>query len=114
VASTNIQDKQDPRTRPHDISARDTELSTKKKATPTYLSSGGEYDMGSHMSSNLQDILESSSNAEKVMLVMTVCTDRVSRVEGDPKYLELSIIFIPPMKISLPNWIDVRKITSNY
>jgi hypothetical protein len=51
------------------------------------------YDMRLHTSSRLQDILQSSRNADKVMMVTSVCTDRVSRVEQDPKYLELTISF---------------------
>jgi hypothetical protein len=53
------------------------------------------FDMRLHTSRNLQEILESASKAEKLMLVMAVCTDRVYRVKEDPNYLELSIAFYP-------------------
>jgi hypothetical protein len=53
------------------------------------------YNMRSHSSSSLQDILQSSRNAEKVMMVVTVSTDRVSRVEEDPTYVELDLTFYP-------------------
>jgi hypothetical protein len=51
------------------------------------------YDMRSDRSSRLKDILQFSRNADKVMIVATVCTDQVSRVQEDPKYLELWISF---------------------
>jgi hypothetical protein len=69
------------------------------------------YGMRLHTASSLQDILESCSNAEKVMLVTTVCTDQVSRVEGVPKYLELSIGFYLS-DASQPPKSDVKVIMS--
>jgi hypothetical protein len=53
------------------------------------------YDVRSHTLSSLQDILQSSRNAEKVMMVTTVSTNRVFQVKEDPKYLELWISFYP-------------------
>jgi hypothetical protein len=52
--------------------------------------------MQSQMSSCLQGIVESSQNAHKVMMVRTVPTDRVSRAEDDPTYVELGITFFYP------------------
>ncbi len=53
------------------------------------------YDMRSQSSSSLQAILQSSRNAGKVMMVATISTDRVSRVEEDPTYVELNLAFYP-------------------
>ena len=53
------------------------------------------YGMRSHMSSSLQDILQSLRNADKVMMVMTVSTDQISQVKADLTYLELWIHFYP-------------------
>jgi hypothetical protein len=53
------------------------------------------YDMRSHTSSRLQDILQSTRDANKLMMVTTVTTDRLSRIEEDPTYLQLRISFYP-------------------
>jgi hypothetical protein len=118
MASRNIEDKQDP-TRPHDVSARDTKPSIKKKATPVtchwammLLSAYVPLDdMRPHISSSLQDILESSSNEEKVMLGMTIYAlieYLKSKEIRNMKYLEpnFQLLFIPRMKTSLPNWMS--------
>ena len=46
-------------------------------------------------SSSLLDILQSSRSAKKVMMVKTVSTCRVSRIEENPKYLDLEVSFYP-------------------
>jgi hypothetical protein len=51
------------------------------------------YDMRSHSSSTLQDVLESSRNAKKVMMVTTVSTNRVTRHQDNPSFVELGITF---------------------
>jgi hypothetical protein len=71
------------------------------------------YDMRSHSSSSLQDILQSSRNVKKVMMVMSVSTDRVSRVEEDPKYLILSLSFYPQDNENQPPKSDVKVIMPN-
>jgi hypothetical protein len=53
------------------------------------------YDMRSHPSSTLQDVLESSRNAEKVMLVSTVSTNKITRLQDNPSFVELGITFYP-------------------
>jgi hypothetical protein len=53
------------------------------------------YDMRQHDSSSLQSVLQSSTNAEKVMMVMSVSTDRIKKVEDNLKYLEMDILFYP-------------------
>jgi hypothetical protein len=69
------------------------------------------YDMQSQSSASLQDILQSSRKAKKLMMVTSISTGRVSRVQEDPKYLELWISFYPggntrqDDEISLPNWM---------
>jgi hypothetical protein len=68
------------------------------------------YDMRTHTSSRLQDILESSRDVEKVMMVATVSTDRVSRVQEDPRYLELWISFYPRDDENQPPKSDVKVI----
>jgi hypothetical protein len=54
------------------------------------------YDMRLLSSTSLQAILQSSTNAEKVMMVMTVLTDRIYPVKEDLKYLEMRISFNSP------------------
>jgi hypothetical protein len=63
------------------------------------------YDMQSHSSSRLQDILQSTRNAQKVMLVITVSTDQVSQVKENPAYVELGITFYPHSKDGCCSWI---------
>jgi hypothetical protein len=53
------------------------------------------YDMQSHTSSSLLDILQASRNTDKVMMVSTVTTNRLSQVKQNPKYLEMWISFCP-------------------
>ena len=53
------------------------------------------YDMRLHTSSTFQEIVQSSRNAEKVMMAATVTTGRISRMKDNPKYLELWISFYP-------------------
>ena len=53
------------------------------------------YDMRSHSSSTLQDVLESSRNAKKVMMVTTVSTNRVTRHQDNPSFVQLGITFYP-------------------
>jgi hypothetical protein len=53
------------------------------------------YDMRSQTSSRLQDILQSSRNAVKVMMTTAISTDRVCLVKDDPTYVELWITFYP-------------------
>jgi hypothetical protein len=53
------------------------------------------YDMRLLSSSSLEDILQSSRNAKKVMMVTTVSTDRVTRVQDDPTFVELWITLYP-------------------
>jgi hypothetical protein len=82
VSGANIQEKQNKqdRTRPNDFCDRVTELSIKKKAPPATHHRAMMslsmyvllYDMQLHTSTNLQDILKSSSKAERVMLVTAV------------------------------------------
>jgi hypothetical protein len=72
------------------------------------------YDMRSHPSSSFEDILQSSRNAEKVMMVMTVTTGRISRVEEEPNYLELLLSFYSPHDyidhVNQPPRLDVKVI----
>jgi hypothetical protein len=53
------------------------------------------YDMQHQTSSSLLNILQSSRSAKKVMMVKTVSTCRVSRIEANPKYLDLEVSFYP-------------------
>jgi hypothetical protein len=69
--------------------------------------------MRSHSSSSLQDILESSRTAEKVMMVMAVATDQVIRVEEDPKYLILSLRFYPQDDENQPPKSEVKVVMPN-
>jgi hypothetical protein len=71
------------------------------------------YDMRPHSSSSLQDILESSRTAEKVMMVMAVSTDQVIRVEEDPKYLILSLSFYPQDDENRPPKSEVKVVMPN-
>jgi hypothetical protein len=66
---------------------------TRHRAVLSFRKSVPLYDMRLHTSSAFQDILQSSSNAEKLMMVTTVSTGRISCVEEDPSYLELWISF---------------------
>ncbi len=68
------------------------------------------YDMRSQMSSCLQEIVESSRNAQKVMMVRTISTDRLSKVEHDPTYVELAITFHPDDHEHQPLKMDVNVI----
>jgi hypothetical protein len=67
------------------------------------------YDMRSHSASSLRDVLESSRNAEKVMMVTTVSTDRVTRVADNPTFVELGILFFPEDENQEPK-LDVKVI----
>jgi hypothetical protein len=58
--------------------------------------------MWSHSSANLQDILQSSRNAEKVTMVMALSTNQVSRGKENPKYLILQLSFYPQDNKSQP------------
>jgi hypothetical protein len=70
--------------------------------------------MWSHSSSSLQDIPQSSRNAEKVMMVMTVLsTDQVSRVEEDPKYRILLLSFYPQDNENHPPKSNVKVVMPN-
>jgi hypothetical protein len=69
--------------------------------------------MRSHSSSSLQDILEFSRTAEKVMMVMAVATDQVIRVEEDPKYLILSLSFYPQDDENQPPKSEVKVVMPN-
>jgi hypothetical protein len=66
-----------------------------------------------HSSSSLQDILESSRTAEKVMMAMAVSTDHVIRVEEDPKYLILLLSFCPQDYESQPPKSEVKVVKPN-
>ena len=68
------------------------------------------YDMRAHTSSRLQDILQSSREVEKAMMVRTVSTDRVSQVKEDSRYLELWISFYPRDEVNPPPKYDVQVI----
>jgi hypothetical protein len=65
------------------------------------------YDMRSHSSSRLQDILQSTRNAQKVMLVTTVSTDRVSHIDENPTFVELGISFYPQDENQAPKVVKV-------
>jgi hypothetical protein len=71
------------------------------------------YDMRSHSSTSLQDILQSSRTAEKVMMVTAVSTNQVSRVEEDPKYLILSLSFYPQDDENHPPKSEVNIVMPN-
>jgi hypothetical protein len=83
---------------------------TRHRAVMSLPNSVPLYDMRSHTSSRLQDILKSSINVQKVMMVSTVSTDRVSRVQEDPKYLELGISFYPREVENQPPKLDLKVI----
>jgi hypothetical protein len=51
------------------------------------------YDMRLDFLSSLQDCLGSSRNVEKVMMITTVSTDQVTRVEDNPTFVELGVTF---------------------
>jgi hypothetical protein len=68
------------------------------------------YAMRSQMSFCLQDIVKSSQNAHKVMMVRTIPADPVSRVEDDPTYVELGITFHPDDHENQPLKMDVNVI----
>jgi hypothetical protein len=70
-------------------------LATRHRAVMMLQKAVPLYNMRLNPSSSLVDILQSTVNAEKVMMTMSVSTDRVSRVEEDAKYLELVICFYP-------------------
>jgi hypothetical protein len=78
--------RNDPRKAPP--ATRHRAVMVLKKSVPLY-------DMRQHDSSSLQSILQSSTNAEKVMMVMSVSTDRIKKVEDNLKYLEMDILFYP-------------------
>ena len=82
---------------------------TRHRAVMSLLTHVLLYDMRSQTSSSLQDVIESSCNAEKVMLVMTICTDRVTQVKGNLKYLELSVTFYSYGESQSPK-LDVKVI----
>jgi hypothetical protein len=60
------------------------------------------YNMRSHSSSRLLNILRSTRNEQKVMLVMTVSAGGVSRVDNNSAYGNWRSPFIPMMKARLP------------
>ena len=68
-------------------------LATCHRAVMSLLTHVPLYDMRPQRSSSLQDIIESSCDADKVMPVIMVCTDWVTQVEVNPNYLELSVTF---------------------
>jgi hypothetical protein len=65
------------------------------------------YDMRSHSSTRLLDILQSTRNVQKVMLVTTVSTNRVSRIDENPSYVELGITFYPQDDNKAPKVVKV-------
>jgi hypothetical protein len=65
------------------------------------------YDMRSQSSSRLLDILQSARNGQKVMLVTTISTDRVSRVDENSTYVELGITFYPHDENQAPKVVKV-------
>jgi hypothetical protein len=65
------------------------------------------YDMRSHSSIRLEDILQSTRHAQKVMLVTTVSSDRVSRVKENPTYVELGLTFYPHDENLAPKVVKV-------
>jgi hypothetical protein len=67
------------------------------------------YDMQSHSSLILQDVLKSSRNAEKVMMVTTVSTNRVTRHQDNPSFVELGITFYSENENQPPK-LDVKVI----
>jgi hypothetical protein len=71
------------------------------------------YDMRLQTSSRLHDIVQASRNADKVMMVTTVSTDRISRVQEDPKFSELIISFYPEDDENQPTKSDVKVIMPN-
>jgi hypothetical protein len=71
------------------------------------------YVMWAHSSSSLQDILQSSRTAEKVMVVMAVSTNQVSRVEEHPKYLILLLSFYPQDDENQPPKSEVKVVMPN-
>jgi hypothetical protein len=60
------------------------------------------------MSSCLQEIVESSQNAQKVMMVRTILTDPV--LKDDPTYVELATTFHPDDHEHQPLKMDVNVI----
>jgi hypothetical protein len=66
---------------------------TRHRAVMSFQKSVPVYDMRLHSSSAFQDILQSSRNAEKLMMATTVSTGRISPVKEDPNFLELCITF---------------------
>jgi hypothetical protein len=67
-----------------------------------------------HSYSNLQDILQSSRNAEKVMvMVMAVSTNQVQESMRILKYLILSLSFYPQDSENQPRKSKVKALMAN-
>jgi hypothetical protein len=68
---------------------------TRHRAVMSFQKSVPLYDMRLHTSSAFQDILQSSRNAEKLMMATTVSTGRISLIKEDPNFLELCVNCFP-------------------
>ncbi len=86
---------------------------TRHRAVMTLRQAMPLYDMRSHTSSRLKDIVQQSRNAQKVMMVTTVSTDRISRVQEDRNYLELWISFYPEDDENQPPKSDIKVVMPN-
>jgi hypothetical protein len=54
------------------------------------------FDMRSHTSKNIHDIIMSSRGALPIQKLTTISTDRLSEVEEDPRFVELLVSFYSP------------------
>ena len=54
------------------------------------------FDMRSHTSKNIHDIFMSSRGALPIQNLTTISTDRLSKVEEDPRFVELLVSFYSP------------------
>jgi hypothetical protein len=54
------------------------------------------FDMRANMSNNIYDNMRSSREALLIQKLMTITTDRLSKVDEDPTYVELLVSFYSP------------------
>ncbi len=54
------------------------------------------FDMRANTSNNIYDIMRSSREALPIQKLTTITTDRLSKVEEDPRYVELLVSFYSP------------------
>jgi hypothetical protein len=54
------------------------------------------FDMRANTSNNIYNSMQSSREAIPIQRLKTITTDRLSQVEGDPRYVELFVSFCSP------------------